>query len=87
MTELLRNIERLLLLQAKDVLTTSECALYLGVSADRVRHLASSREIPHYKKNGKLFFDKEELKAWMLTDKVQTIDETKNLAKSYLQTH
>lgn len=60
--ERLERIERLLLLGSKEVLNTSEIALLLGISESRVRHLTSSKKIPHYSRATKYISEKRRSK-------------------------
>ena len=59
----------------KDVMTADECALYLGVSLDRINHLVVEREIPYYKKGSRRFFKKSEINEWMTSKKMLTNEE------------
>lgn len=54
----LEAIEQLMITSFKEVLNVREASLYLGVSEDRLRHMISHREVPHYKKGKKVFFSK-----------------------------
>lgn len=83
----LERIETLIRIGVKNLLTTEECALWMGISEDRLRHLASDREIPHYKKNGRLFFAKSEIEEWQTTDKVPSRYEIAEQATQYLYNH
>ena len=85
--ERLERIERLLLLGSKEVLNTSEIALLLGISESRVRHLTSSKKIPHYKQGNKIYFRKKEIEAWQLQSRVPTDDEIRNRGTTYAVTH
>ena len=52
-------------INTKDVLTSDEAAVYLGVSKSFLYKLTMRKEIPHYKPNGKLcFFERLELNRW-----------------------
>lgn len=65
----------------KDVLTTSEASSYLGLSESYIYKLTASRQIPHYKPNGKLvYFNRKELCEWALRNQVSPNQEaiTKN---------
>lgn len=79
----LQRIERLLLIGVKNVLNTSEVALLLNLSEDRVRHLANDREIPHYKQNGRLYFSKQEIEQWQMQNRIATSEELKEKANFY----
>jgi len=79
----LERIERLLLISTKAVLTTKELALMLDISEDRVRHLTSAREIPHYRQGNKVYFKKSEVEEWQLQRRVPTNNETTAKAATY----
>lgn len=76
--ERLLNLERLIISSMKDVLNTEECAVYLGLSVGRVRHLMSERQIPYYKYNGKAYFNKSEINKCLLQDRIETNEEIKS---------
>ena len=68
----------------KEVLTTSECAKYMGVSRSTLYKMMMRREIPHYKPNGKLcYFSRAELEAWLMSNRVATSDEIRDKAQAY----
>ena len=83
----LERIEILLMLTAKEVLTTSDVALLLNVSESRIRHLTSDREIPHYKHGGKTYFKKAEIEQWQLAQRIPTNQEIKSKATTYNVIH
>lgn len=58
----------------KDVMNTQECARYIGVSAQRVRALVASNEIPFFKNEGETrnFFRREDIDKWRLGRRVKT---------------
>lgn len=61
----------------KEVLTSDECAKYLGVSKSCLYKWTMTRQIPHYKSpTGKLcFFNRAEVEAWMQSTRVATDNE------------
>ena len=72
------------LITEKKVLTSSEAAQYLGISMSYLYKLTMTRAIPHYKPTGKLcYFDREELEAWLHSNRVATADELENQAQAY----
>lgn len=75
--ERLERIERLLVISQKNVLTTEEVALYMGLSPSRINAMASNRELPFYRrKDGKLrYFKKDEIENVMLQQRVPSNDE------------
>ena len=68
----------------KEVLTTDECAKYLGVSLSCLYKWTMSRQIPHYKSpSGKMcYFSRKEIEAWMQSCKVATQDELEQQAQN-----
>ena len=83
----LNRIERLTLIGAKAVLDIDEASVFTGFSKGHLYRLTSERQIPHYKKNRKLYFKKSELEAWLLEDKVMTAKDIENQATTYVVTH
>lgn len=83
----LDRIERLTLLAAKPVLDIQEAALFTGFSLGHLYRLTSNKEIPHYKKDRKLYFKKSELEEWMLDNRILTNQEIDAQAQSYLLRH
>ena len=56
----------------KEVLTISEASAYLGLSESYIYKLTASKQIPHYKPNGKLvYFNRKELCDWALRNQVK----------------
>lgn len=82
--ERLLSLERLILCSTKKVLNTEECAKYLNVSADRVRHMVTNKEIPCYKFKGKNYFNREELEATIMQDRQPTQTEIEAEAMKYV---
>ena len=86
--EKLEHLENMLSGQTmlkKEVLNFNEAALYLDMSHSHLYKLTSKGAIPAYKPNGKkLYFNREELNNWLLSNKLTTKDEIDTLADSYL---
>lgn len=83
----LDRIEQLTLISSKTVLDIAEAAVFTGYSESHLYNLTSRRAIPHYKKNRKLFFKKNELEEWMLERQVKTDKEIESKATTYVVTH
>lgn len=83
----LDRIERLTLLAAKPVLDIEEASLFTGFSVGHLYRLTSGKEIPHYKKDRKLYFKKAELEEWMLAHRILTNEEIDARAQSYILRH
>lgn len=81
--EILKRIERLVMVGIKNVLNVSECAVMLGISESRVRHLTASREIPHYKQGKSVYFKRSEVEEWMTNCKIQSNKEISRQATMY----
>ena len=72
-------------INTKEVLTTEEAAMYLGISKSCLYKWTMSRAIPHYKSpTGKMcFFNRKELEIWMQSNRVATDEELTQQAQSY----
>ena len=81
------RMEKITLLGNKEVLTMSEAAMLTGYKEKGLYELTSQRRIPHYKKNGKLYFKKAELVEWMTDNRVMTDEEINRKAITYVATH
>ncbi len=69
----------------KETLTIHEASVYLGVSESYIYKLTSSKQIPHYKPNGKLiYFNRKELNKWVMRNQVQTTRATPHTEKEML---
>ncbi len=80
----LDRIEALLSLKVKEVLSVKEVAALLGRTENRIRHLVSAREIPHYKNDrGQVSFRKSEIEEWQLGQRIPTNAEINILATTH----
>lgn len=71
--------------ELKKVLTFEEAAKYMGVSKSCLYKLTSQKLISHYKPNGKMiFFDREELEAYLLSVRVKPQSEIEAEACTYI---
>jgi excisionase family DNA binding protein len=69
---------------SKEVLTFSEAVQFTGYSESYLYKLTSERKIPHSKPTGKLiYFNRRELEAWLLQNRVSTTDEIAGKAQTY----
>ena len=82
----LQEIRQLTMLGVKKALTMSDAALFTDLSKSHLYKCVCAKTIPYYKsQGGKLvYFDKEELTAWMLNRRVKTVDEVESEAANYL---
>lgn len=68
----------------KAVLTVDEAARYMGISKSTLYKMMMRREIPYSKPGGKVcFFDRQELEAWLMSNRVATSDEIRDKAQAY----
>ncbi|MBK6978382.1 MAG: helix-turn-helix domain-containing protein [Cytophagaceae bacterium] len=83
----LDQIEQLILEQSinnKEVLNFTEATKYLEVSASHLYKLTSANIIPFYKPNGKkLYFKREELNDWLLSNRFSTKEEIESKARNF----
>jgi len=76
------NLEliKTLLMGDKKILTLEETCNYTGYTKSYMYKLTSGQQIPHMKRGKKVFFDKDEIDAWIRYNKVIDIQtEAKNL--------
>ncbi len=82
----LAAIERNTLLAAKNVLTPDDVVQLTGMSKSCLYKLTSTRQIPHYKPNGKMvYFNREELEKWLQSNRVATDEELEQKAKKLIK--
>ena len=68
----------------KEVLTSDEAAKYMGISKSYLYKLTMQQKIPHYKPMGKMcYFNRQELEAWLQTNRVSTSEEIEQKAQTY----
>ena len=82
----LQRLEAMLIIGMKNVLDVRETAAMLGVSVDHIRHLVSSRSIPHYKKGTRVYFKKSEIEDWQLETRIATCAENQRTAATLIAT-
>ncbi len=77
--ELNEVVERLtdnLIFCAKEVLTSTEAARYMGISMSHLYKLTMRGDIPHYKPTGKLcYFNRKEVEEWLQSNRCATAPE------------
>lgn len=79
----LDRMEQLLLIAAKNVLNVEETSLLLGVSPDRLRHLAAHRRIAVHKQGNRLYFSKADIEAYQLANRRASDAEIESRAATY----
>jgi excisionase family DNA binding protein len=73
------------ILEQKEILTLNELSIYTGFSKSHIYKLTHNNKIPHYKPGGKCcFFLLDEVKNWILTNRVSTKTELEIQANTFL---
>ena len=73
-------------INTKEILTSDEAAIYLGISKSCLYKLTWSKNIPYYKPNGKLcFFKRVELNNWIEQNRCATASELADEAQEFCQ--
>lgn len=68
----------------KEMLTIKEACEYTGFTRSYMYKLLNAKKIPHYKPNGgRVYFDRNELVAWLKRNRISTTDELETQAQSY----
>lgn len=67
----LNSIKTALTVNTKNVWDVADLAAYLKVSESRIRHRVAAGEIPSYRRQGRVYFRREEIEEW-LTEHPQT---------------
>ncbi len=52
-----------------------ECSQLTGYAINTINKMICDKTIPFYKKNARVIFKKDEIEAWFLSNRIQTVDE------------
>lgn len=80
----IERLETLFVANIKSVLNTEEAAALLGITKERLRVIASRREIPHFKRGQRDFFLRSEIEKWQTGRRVLTNEELRSQADTYV---
>jgi excisionase family DNA binding protein len=69
----------------KDLLTVEDVSKKLGITKGGVYNLTHMRQIPFFKRGGRIYFDAKELDSWIRTDRRKTIKELQDEANLSIQ--
>jgi excisionase family DNA binding protein len=61
-----------------------EAAKYIGLTRQTIYRKTSANEIPHSKRAGRVFFDRQELDGWLLAKRVPTKTELQKQAGEHI---
>ena len=67
----------------KEIFNFDEAAAYLSMSKSTLYKLTSKKEIPHYKPNRFVFFEKSELDKWIRAAAVRTEEQLNDQVNAY----
>lgn len=84
LSEQLARIERMTLIGAKNILTMDEASIITGYAKSYLYQLTSKRMIPHYRRDNRVFFKKDELEDWMTEQRVPTDNYYQSAAQSFV---
>jgi len=76
-----RTAEPTLFEQVNEFLTVDDISQTLSISKGTVYNMTSDQMIPHFKRGGRLYFDKEEIDAWIRNDRRKTIKQLQEEAE------
>lgn len=79
----LDRLEALTALASKTVLDINETAELTGYSVKYLRLLITKREIPHYRRGNRLYFNRDEVEDWMMGERIPTKEEMNIKAMGY----
>lgn len=69
----------------KDILTVTDVSIKLRITKGGVYNLTHKRQIPYFKRGGRIYFDARELDMWIRTDRRKTINELREEANHEIQ--
>ncbi len=52
-----------------------ECSQLTGYAVNTINKMICEKTIPFYKKNARVIFKKTEIETWLLSNRIQTVDE------------
>ena len=80
----LDRLEGMVALSAKVVLDIKDVAEITGYSVKYLRQLVARRDIPHYRRGNRLYFNRDEIEDWMMGERIPTNEEMNIKAMGYL---
>ena len=79
----LDRLEALAALASKDVLDIKDTSMLTGYTVKYLRLLISRREIPHYRRGNRIYFNRDEVEEWMMGTRIPTKEEMNVRAMGY----
>lgn len=87
LSDQLNRIEMFTQIGSKSILNMAEAAVYTGFTKAFLYKQTSDRAIPHFKKNRKVLFKKQELDDWLTENRIRTDAEINSKATTYVALH
>lgn len=66
------------------IMNIKQFSAYLDLSVSALYKMTSTKEIPHAKRGKRLYFDKKDIDAWVLENKVTTSSDIQRMATEYI---
>ena len=79
----LDRLEALTALASKDVLDIKDTSMLTGYTVKYLRLLIARREIPHYRRGNRIYFNRDEVEEWMMGERIPTKEEMQIKAVGY----
>jgi len=70
-----------------EILDVEQASEFLHLKVTTLYEKTSTKQIPHFKKGNKLYFNRTELETWIQQGKVKTANEIESQAITYLATN
>ena len=67
-----------------NTLDKKKCSLLTGYSVNTINKMICEKKIPYYKKNARVIFKKNEIESWLLSNRIQTVEEFIELKENQL---
>ena len=58
-----------------DTFGKKECSHFTGYAVNTINKMICEKTIPFYKRNARVIFKRDEIQAWLLSNRVQTVEE------------
>ena len=68
-------------LPEKELLTVKDISQMLNISKGAIYNMTSAQQIPHFKRGGRIYFDRSEIDEWIRDDRRKTIKQLQKEAE------
>lgn len=85
MVEVNSNLDSITSFSEKNILSVREACEYMDISESFMYKLTHGKLLPYYRPNGKkIYFQKNDLEAWMTRNRQSSSEEIKQIARNYI---